>query len=189
VRIVHDRLAKGLQRLVEALEIAEHDTEPVVGRGEVRPQSQGLAEALGGFVQAPQSLQGHTEVAQGFGVFRPQPQRHAAATGGALELPQEAVGLGEVGVEGRYARPQGNGPADQLHGPPLLAPLVGEHAQQVQGVGLLGVVGQDSPVGPRRLVEGAALVVVDRRVQLVGPGRHHENTLLERDCATLLGPY
>ena len=61
---------------------------------------------------------------------------------GPLELAQGAVGLGQVGVERRDVRPQGHRPADQLDGPAVIALLMVQHAEQVQGVGVLRLAGQ-----------------------------------------------
>ena len=40
-------------------------------------------------------------------------------------------------MEGGHVRPQGHGPADLLHGPGMIALLMVQHAEQVQGIGVV----------------------------------------------------
>src|SRR5262249_54311110 len=97
-------------------------------------------------------------------------QRGAAAACGVVEPVQPAVHLGEVGVVSRDAGTQGDGPADQLAGANVVAELVGEHAQQVQGVGVVRLAGKDGLVLLRRLVQLPLPMVSQGQSQFVVHG-------------------
>ena len=74
--------------------------------------------------------------------------------------PRAAVGLGQVGVVGGLAGVAGHRPADQLDGPPVVALLVGDDAEQVQGLAVSRLLAQDALVEPGRLRETALAMML-----------------------------
>ena len=160
-----DGLTERLQRLVEAFQVAEHGAESVEEHRRVRLEPQSVLELLDGFVEASQSLQCQTEIAPCFGIVRPQAQGHAATAGGTIELALGSIRFGEIGVKGRDARPQRDGPTDQLDGPGVVALLMAQHAEQVQGVGVLLFLRQDLLIQLGSRTQLAALVHLKRGCQ------------------------
>ena len=79
-------------------------------------------------------------------MVRQQPQGRAAAAGGAFVSAEGAVGLGEVGVERGDVRLKDDGPADEFDGPVVVALLMVEDAEQVEGVGVIRLAGQHLPI-------------------------------------------
>jgi hypothetical protein len=65
---------------------------------------------------------------------------------------------------------QGNGPADALGGLAVIALLMQGDAQQVQGVGVVGLGAEDVAVSPGRLVQQSALVFLQAEGKLVVHG-------------------
>ncbi len=166
-----DGLAKMVESLVGLAQLAERHAEVVVGRREVRPQLQRAAKLLDGFGVPSESLQRQTEVAKRLGGVGRQAQRRPAAADGSLVLTQGAVGFGQVGVEGGQVRPKRHGPADQLDGAGVVALLVAQHAEQVEGVGVLRLSGQDRLVQLRRRRQVPGLVLLNGGGQIVLHGR------------------
>ena len=87
-----------------------------------------------------------------------------------VELAQRPVRLGEVGVGIRSAGPHRDRAADQRDGAGVVALLEGDHAEQVQGVGMVGPGGQGLPVQRGRLDEAATLVLVQAKSEVVVHG-------------------
>jgi hypothetical protein len=77
------------------------------------------------------------------------------------------VGFGQVGLVGSHAGIQGDGAADVLGGPRGMAALEGDDAQEMQGVGVVGVLCEKVLVDLRRLIEQATLMITQSRVQVV----------------------
>ena len=73
-------------------------------------------------------------------------------------LAHGAVGLGEVGMVGGHLGPQGHGLADQLDGPGRVAALVVHDAEQVQGIGVVRLPGQQGMIAASGIGIAAGLV-------------------------------
>ena len=54
----------------------------------------------------------------------------------------------QIRLEDRFIRTRCDGPADQVHGPPVIAHLVSHYAQQMQRVSMIGALSQDAIVCP-----------------------------------------
>ncbi len=100
------------------------------------------AELVSGLSVLALLLQGQAEIAQGFRIIGLETQRHAATAGRAFELTQGPIGLRQIRMVARLVWAERDGPPDQLHCPSMVALLMAQHTQKVQGVGVLGIVGQ-----------------------------------------------
>jgi hypothetical protein len=60
-----------------------------------------------------------------------------------------------------------DGPANQFDRTRLVSLLMGHHSEQMQGVGVVGVGGEDSLIKLRRLLQSTALMILEGRVQVI----------------------
>ena len=155
---------------VEVAAQAQGVAQVVAGHGEVRLEPQRLAELGDGLLGPALGEQTRPRLLAASAIVRLEPQGGAAAVGGAVELAQAAVGFGQVGVVGGLAGVAGDGPADQLGGAAVVALLQGDDAEQVQGVGVLGLGCQDVAVQPGRFLEAATLVFLQAEGKFVAHG-------------------
>jgi hypothetical protein len=101
---------------------------------------------------------------------RLQTQGHVAALGSALEVAQRTVGLAQVGVVNGIPQVQGDGPPDVLGSLTVIPLLMQIDAQQVQGVGVVGLGAEDAAVPPDGLGQQSALVLLQANGKLVVHG-------------------
>ena len=66
-----------------------------------------------------------------------------------------------------YPRTQRDCAADKLDRPLWIPLLKGHHAQQMMGIGILGVVGDQDLVDPRCVIQTTLLMILKRRAQSV----------------------
>ena len=85
---------------------------------------------------------------------------------------QTSTGLAQVIVIVGRLRPQGDGPADVLHGQRMLSALLGNDSQQVQRIGVVRVGLEDAVVDLFRHREPPGLMVGNRDRQGFGEGCH-----------------
>ena len=142
-RIQLDGTAEVGESLIDLLEFAEGHAEIAVSDGEVRPKSKDPVKGRDGLRVPAKALQGQTKVAQGFGMVGRQTQRGPAAADSTIQLTEDAIGFGQVGVEPGDVGPQGDGPTDQFDGAGMIPFLMVQHAEKMQGVGVLLLADQD----------------------------------------------
>ena len=102
------------------------------------------------------TLQGRAQVAKGFRIVRPDRQGRAATADGAFEIAERPIRLRQIGMVNVRVGPERHRPADQLDRASVMALLVMQHAQQMQGLGvfllarqnLLVQLGGRLPVAP-----------------------------------------
>ena len=90
---------------------------------------------------------------------RPQPQRRLEGGDRLVDAAKRPQGVAEVTVIGRHRRIKGHGAGDDLgrfRRPPALK---GDHAQKMQGGGMVGMIGEQPAVDRLGLVETAGLVM------------------------------
>jgi hypothetical protein len=76
------------------------------------------------------------------------PQRDLKARHRPLQLAAGAIRLAEVAVKGGLARRESDGTLDELDRLTRLASLEGQHAEQVQRIGIVGLACEDRLVNP-----------------------------------------
>ena len=150
---------------------AQGVAEVVTGHGEVRLQAQRGAELSRSGLGLPLFQEGQAEVVGRLGVVGLQSQRGATAVDGPVHLAQHAVDQGQIGMVGSGGRIEGDGTPDPFGRPNRIALLIGDHAEQVQCVGVVWLSGQDATIRLGRLVQEAALVLLDGQCQLVRHGK------------------
>ena len=162
-----DRCPKGGQCLVKLPILVEQAAQVVMGHGELGPEGQGTQELVSRFLPAVQCLQGQAEVVGGLGEVGLQTHRGPAALDGALVVPQGTVGLGQVCMVGNAVGTQRDGTIDVLDRPAGLPYLVMQHSQQMQRIRILWLPRQDALVDPRRFLQLARLLLLERDRQFV----------------------
>ncbi len=75
------------------------------------------------------------------------------AADGTLHLSNRPVGFRQVGMEGGCTGLDGDGPSNEVDGLLVIALLMGDDAEQMQGVGLNGVPIKNALVSTRRLIQ------------------------------------
>ncbi len=105
-------------------------------------------------------------------MIRVEAQRAAVAGHRMVQLAQALVGQAEVGVIRGLAGIAEHGPLDGVDGRLVVAPLERNHADQMQGLGVVGLGLEDLPVDLLRLLKPAGLVMAYRGLQCLGGGGH-----------------
>ncbi len=167
-----DGLLQQRQRLAEPLLPLEDGAEVAAGVDVAGVEAQGGAEGALGLGQAAQAAQGDAEVVLGVGEVRLQAHGLAAMSHGVFEVAQGEVDGGQVAVEDGVRAVDGQRPEDQVAGLLVAARLVGQHAEQVQGVGVLRRVLKDGAVEGLGLLPAAGLVMPNRQGQALGDREH-----------------
>jgi hypothetical protein len=140
----------------------------------------GGAELLGRRGGLAAAHQGDAEVVGRLRVVRLQAQGGAARLDRPVKFAQGAADFAEVGVEHGHVRPQGDGPADQLGRRAVLAELVRDHAEHVEGIGVVGVLGQEGLARVRGLAQAARVVVAEGDLELVLHGGERVSSAARR---------
>ena len=84
-----------------------------------------------------------------------------------LQFAQSAKGLPDVVVELRDLGIEPNRLPDVVNGNVMLADLMGNHAEKVEGARMIGLDLQYLPVERLRLLQAAGLMVLQRRLKRV----------------------
>ena len=134
-RVERDRLAERGDRLAGAPQLAADHAQVVVRREKPGLSLRGVAEVRDGLLAPAQALEGQAECIERFGIVRPELQRHPAAAGRPHSVPQVAECFGQVDMDGRGARSEGCGPAEQLGRSRVFTALGMLSAKGVQGGG------------------------------------------------------
>ena len=113
-----------------------------------------------------------SQVAVGLGIVRLQFQCPAVAGRCFGDPVQGAIGFAQVVMEGGRSRRDPDRPADVLDGQIVPPGLMGQHAEQVQGVGVVGFRLEDLGVKLLGSLHPPALMVLDRKGQCLGNRRH-----------------
>ncbi|HEY1857838.1 MAG TPA: hypothetical protein VGG47_11100 [Acidocella sp.] len=119
-----------------------------MGHDEVGLQAKGIFAGGNGVVELPEVLQSIAQIDMGFGKIRLQAQRIVVGGNRLVEAPQGLQGGAQVGVIGgdlwAYPDRLGNHP----DGAVVLSGLMGEYAEQMQGVGMACIRRQHLTVEP-----------------------------------------
>jgi hypothetical protein len=167
-----DGLAVAGQRLVVLAHLEQGVAEVVAGLGEMRAVAQGLLQVRHRLLGPPQLAQGVAHRVVCLGGVGLQAQELLEAGQRLLHPVQGLVGRAEVGVVDVGPGVGGERLADQGDGLLELAPLVGEDAEQVEAVGVVGGDLEDLPVELLGLAQVAGLVVLQGLSEHVRDGSH-----------------
>ncbi len=129
--------AIGVDRLVEALERVQRVAEVAVRQGEIGRERDGAAMAGGGLLVVLALVERGAEIAQRFGIIGLELDRAAAGGDRRVDAAGEPAHLAEIGVEERHVRrdlDRALEMPDRLAEP---ARLVRDHAEDMQGIGLV----------------------------------------------------
>jgi hypothetical protein len=165
-----DGAAEVSQGAVEIAAQTQRVAEVVAGQTEVRLDLERLAELEDGLVRLALRQKDQSQVVGRFGRARLKTQGRAKALGGTLEVAQRTVRLAQVGVIGGIPEVQGDGPPDTFGSLMVISLLVESDAQQVQGVGVVGLGAEDAAVAPDGLDQQSALVFLEAEGKLVVHG-------------------
>jgi len=102
-------------------------------------------------------LQNRAAIAPCFDV-RPQCKSAVIARKRFIETVQIAQRIAEIVECGRIVGIEGNRPADEIGGGGIIAALRAQYAEEMQGVGIVGVPGKDLAIKRVCLLEAALLV-------------------------------
>ena len=134
----------------------------------VRSQREGARVGGDGFARAVEVAQGDAAVIEGRGVVGAQPQGVVVAGQRVLVPAEAALGVAEVEVRRRVGGIDGDGFADQLGGGGVVAVLVLDQTQHVQGIELAGRLRKDVAV--------EVGCVLQLPLPMEGRGLHQEGT-------------
>ena len=141
----------------------------------VRLQFQCPAVAGGRVIQHSLGPQRGTQVVVCLDVVRFQLHCPAVAGDRVVQLSLALQGIAQVVVERGHGPTGADRPSDVLDGKFVLAHLVGDDSQQVPGVGVVRLGGEDPPVALLGGRESARLMVLEGNRQCLGS--HAENLL------------
>jgi hypothetical protein len=158
-----DGRAKRFTGLIGPVHVTQESPQVVLGHGELGLDRKSRAKGFGGFVVLSEALQSQAEVVARLGVLGLQAQGGPTAIDGLFMFPEPTVSLGEVGVKGGDAWTQSHGPADQLDGSCTVAALMMHDTEQMQGVGVLRLNGEQSMIAAGGIGIAAGLVELQSR--------------------------
>ena len=124
------------------------------------------------FLRTRLILQLDRQIVVGLGQVRIQLEGPPAAGRRFRGLLQRAVRQPKVAMVDRHTRFRLDRPGDVLDGGLVVAGLVREHSQQVQGVGMGRLDRKNPAIDRLGGLQSAGLVVLDRRGQCFGKGCH-----------------
>ena len=163
--------------VVQTIDVRQRDAEVALGVGVVGVELEGLFEGGDGLVVAAGDAEGDAEVGVGFGEGGVGGEEVAVELDGfvgAFGVEEDsAEGEGEGGLRG-----EGDSAADEAFGfgegapppPSCRACLVGDHAEEVEGVGLVGVDLEDLAVDLFGVFEVAGVLVAEGELEGVVDG-------------------
>jgi hypothetical protein len=151
-----------------------------VGDGRIRHKTNRQPKVGRRILQLAHCLERVAEVAVRVGVIRFDGQ--GAFTGGRRfrQLPRHAENAAQIAVRLSEVRIFSQGRANAIDGRAVLAHLMGEQAQQVQGAGMTRFGLQDLPVEPLRLAQIARLMLLHGKVQNCRRIHGHINSPISR---------
>ena len=144
--------------------------EIVVGFGEVGLERDGFAVEFDGFVHVAAFLEDHAEVVVGVGEVGLERDGLAVGFFGQVELVEGAAGFAEVVVIAGEGGVGSDSEGDEFDGFVMVVVLLGDDAEQVEGVGVVGFELENFVVDGLSLVEAAGGVVVEGGVDEIGDG-------------------
>ena len=121
-------------------------------------------------IEAALLLQDHAEIVVSIDVVWIDGGGAAAEGFGFVEAVEAAIDFGELGVDGGILRGICGGLAEQEGGGVVAFDLKGEQAQPMQGVDLVGIVGEDLLVEEFGFLKAAGLVVLHGALEAWGVG-------------------
>ena len=114
-----------------------------MGLGVVGLEFDGGAAGGDGLIQLALARQGNAQIAVGLGKVGLEPDRGAQGRDGLIQLALLPEGIAQVAVIGRAVGRQGDGLPDQVHGNVIASHLGRDHAQEMQGIGVVGLDGEN----------------------------------------------
>jgi hypothetical protein len=144
----------------------------VVGMGVMGIQAERFAVALGCLGQLSLIFEGVAEVDMRISVKRIDAQRLPKAQGCLNRPPTVHEDQAQVGVPAGVTRIEGDGLTDQINGRFVVAGLMGQKTQEMEGRCVCGLGLKNLPVERLRLAQVAAPMVMHGQVKQLGSGRH-----------------
>ena len=165
----------GFNRLVEPTPGLQGIAQVVVGHGQIGLKLDGAVVAFNRLVEMPLNPQHAAQIVVGWGIVGFE--LHDAPETGNRQLPLAglAVRLTEIAVILGDERVDGNRPADPIDRSAQIARLTREDAEQMQRVGMIGVLRQDQAIHRLRISPSATLMMTDGNLhRLVDRDRRHK---------------
>ena len=156
--------------LVHATSIAQRVAQVVVGLRILRVEGDGLAVVRHRRPGIPLLPEDVTQVVVGLGVAGPQRDGLAARPRRLVPAAQPHEGVAQVVVRLGVVGPMAEGLADEGDGDLVVPRLMGDDAEQVQGLRVLRLGCQDFPVGCLGLGQAAGLMVREGPFEPLRPG-------------------
>ena len=138
----------------------------------MRIQLQDAAVAGSRFVELALLLQGVAQIVLGGGGVRPEFQCPTEAGHRFAQAAQGHQGIAQIEMVGNGSPIQANCPTNAFDGNRVFARLVGNHSEEMDGVGMVRLGGEDLPVDLLGRLQPASLVVLDRKGQGLGGCGH-----------------
>ncbi len=136
-----------------------------MGLGEVWAERDCFLGGENGFVESAGIDEGGAEGAVGIRELGVQLGCEEKFGDGLFAFALAAVGFAEVEVEAGEFWIDGDGAANQFRALVETAGLGGQDAEEVEDVGIAGIVGKDLPVKDLGLIQTAGLMVADRQIE------------------------
>ncbi len=148
-------------RLLQLALLLQEVAQVVVGLGKVGFEFECPAVGGNGFVRLALFLQGIAQVDVDLGKVGLQLQRPAIGGDRFVEPLKALEGVGQVNVEDRRVALQRDRASDGLDGNCVPAHLVCNHAEKMEGVGMVRLDGEDLPIALLGGLQAASLMVLD----------------------------
>ena len=145
-RIEPGGVSQGRDGLADSAGLMIGESKIVISLGVIGPVGDRLLEAGDGLLRQPLAVQDITEIEIRLAVIGTQGDRLAVAGGAIVQASQHAQGHAQVDVIGGDGGIEVDGAGNQAQGVLPAPALEGDHAQQVIGVGMVGLARQDALV-------------------------------------------
>jgi hypothetical protein len=129
-------------------------------------ESQGPLVTSEGAIQPALGPEGGTQIDERVDVIRVERQSVQVRNDGFVELSLRAQRIAEIVVRGRIRRIARERARYQLSSPSMLAPLVGDHAQEVECIDVVRIYRQNFTVSRFRFRQTSCLMVLQGSAQL-----------------------
>jgi len=136
--------------------------------GEIRRQGEGFQETVSGLLQAAQVLERVAQVVESLGIRRFKGEGFFIAPDGFIGLTGAFQGIAQVVVVCSRRRIAADSVPDEVYGFTVPRTLHEQHPQEVESIGISGIVSDNTTVELFGFIEAAALVVSKRRFQIDG---------------------
>ena len=181
-------LGEGSQRFGESSLFFQHDAQVRTGFGITGLEPQGLFAGGLGLVQAADAAQGRSQVVMRLGRGRRQFHGPAQAADRFFEAAHIQINAAEIVMVAVEVRIAGNCVLNRFDGEVVLALLMGDHAQQVQGVSMVRLDGQDFAIQARGLGHVARLVRAHRLLKNFADAGHPSPAQIDMCAVLASGP-